>query len=214
MHYPGAVDLDGLFHSTQFRSDLLVETSPHDLLQHLPLARRQGVEPPLERMAHAVVAPLRGVDLQRLIDGFEQPRLRNGFGQEIDCARTNGGHRHRDAAVTGEEDDRHVTTGRIQHRLDFQTVELRHRNVQQHAAPQIRVAFGEKLGRCTKGANGVASRTQQPAHRKTRIRVVIDDKNVRARIVHWLSPPMEYHSLSGRLPPCVYQLHPGLRRYI
>src|SRR6202011_5800495 len=100
------MDLDGDFADADVTCDLLAETPTHDMDQNLALAGRERRKARPERGHRLLIPPPRAIASQRKRDCIEQVLVAKGLRQELDGTTLHRLHRHRDIAVTGDEDDR------------------------------------------------------------------------------------------------------------
>src|SRR5579862_1387994 len=82
-HHLLAVSLDRSDRRAELSGNLLVELSPDDPFQHLPLARRQRVDEPSERIEPSVLFPGRDKPSNGALDCIEQPILAHRLGQKV-----------------------------------------------------------------------------------------------------------------------------------
>src|ERR1700731_2692296 len=90
----------------QLEADLLVKPAADNEAHHFPLAGRQRVETGPQFCNFLRVTPRRAVALKGLLNRVQKILIAEGLGKEFRRPGFHGAHRHRDVAVTSDEDDR------------------------------------------------------------------------------------------------------------
>ncbi|EEF25473.1 conserved hypothetical protein, partial [Ricinus communis] len=107
-HGLAAVDLRGDLGNAHAIGDLLVHEARGHVLHHLALARREQGPAVARGLERAVGVEPPGIGIERGGHGVEHVLVAKGLGEEVDGAGLHGAHGHRDVAMAGHEDDRHV----------------------------------------------------------------------------------------------------------
>ena len=102
---PRPMNLDGLLHGAQVRGDLLVQLSGDDVLEHLALAGREGVEALLDALQFPPFRPRDAVLFDRRLDCLDQVPFVGGLGEKIAGAALHRPYTRRHVAVARKEDD-------------------------------------------------------------------------------------------------------------
>src|SRR6202451_465802 len=112
-------------HSLLIR-DLLVEKTRNYQLQHFLLARRESIDSRANSPYFRRTLPQLTVAGNRFLNGVQQILTANRLRQELIRTFFHGAHRHRDVAMTGNEDNRNLNIGRAQLELKIEAAQPRH----------------------------------------------------------------------------------------
>jgi hypothetical protein len=119
-----------------------------DQCQDRLLARRQGGEALSEHCDQRLVLPVQPISLDGGLDRIQEVLLAEGLGQEFHRAGLHCPHRHRDVAVTGQEDDRQIDVRCIQLLLKIKAAFAGQAHIEHETARTLRPSvFEEFLGR-------------------------------------------------------------------
>ncbi len=114
---------------------------------------------------------------QRLANGAEQDLVVEGLGEELDGARLHGLNRHRDVAMPGDEDDRHVEPVCCELLLEVEPVLTREADVEHqaawHSGPLTTQELLGGLERLYLQTDALEEQLQRLSHRE----VVVDDEH-------------------------------------
>src|SRR5467141_4017864 len=83
--------------------------------------------------------------LDRRANSGEQIARPDGLRQKLDCPRLHRAHRHRDAAVSGDENDRDLYAGSRQLMLEIQAAETRQADIEDEAGGPLQARVVEEL---------------------------------------------------------------------
>lgn len=154
-------------------------------------------------------APLEGA-----VDGFEQDLAVEGLGEELDGPGPQGLLGHRSVGVPGDEDDRNMVAGRLQHLLQVETALSRHPHIEHEAARRLEVAALEKLTGRHERPNRIAGDPDQSLETPSDGRVIVHDKDCVARLhtgpsmrsgkARWNVAPRIEFVVAQIWPPCAW----------
>src|SRR5712672_3033428 len=102
------MNLDRDLAGTQFTLDLLVEQAGDHQPHHFTLTRSQCTKSLAQLSSFASLSPYRAVALESFLDRIQKIVIAKRLGEELQRAGFHRTHRHRDVAITGDEDDRKV----------------------------------------------------------------------------------------------------------
>src|SRR5258706_5562095 len=103
-HQMAAMHLHGRFSDADIASDLLVQTSPRNLNQDLALPRNKRVKTLLQADHDLLVFPPHAIARKANFNGVEQILIAERLRQELNSPALHRTYRHRDVAVTSDED--------------------------------------------------------------------------------------------------------------
>ena len=130
----------------------------------------------------------------RLLDGVEQVVVAARFGEEFDGPGFHGAHRHRDVAVTGEENNRHVTLDLGQFLLQIEPAETWELDIEHQAAGDIRTRAAQERVRRGKGLDREPHGAEQITQTFADGPVIVYDKDTWVVLLHgltsWSSPTL------------------------
>jgi len=115
------MDLDSLFCSLQFVGDLLVEHPEYNTFHYFALARYERFIAPAQIFKLCTLLARRPIGIDCAPNGVQELLFAEGFGQELYCTGFHRLNRHRNIAVSGNENDRDLNACFGQCLLQVQT---------------------------------------------------------------------------------------------
>ncbi len=204
LHHVPAMDFHGDFAGPELKSYLLIEHARNDQCHDLPLARGHGFVTPSQFGKLALLLAHHPVAIQSLVDRIQQVLVAEGLGEELHCTGFHGLYRHRDIAMTGDEDDGNENVRVSQLPLKVQTVDSRKSHIQDEAAWSVRSFAAEELSRGSEGLGPQAHRLQQALDRRTHRGIVINDEHCRDACGHHLTAAFASQSRKIGSAKCAY----------
>jgi len=182
-HYPATVCLHGDHADSQLAADLFVQSAGYDVRHDLSLARTKRRESP-SQLLHLRL-PIQGgtAALDRAADGGEQNIVAERLGQELDGSRLHRLHRHRDIAVTSDENDRQVSPV-AESMLQIEPAEAGQRYIEHQAARTRITTVGQEVQRRGKGLRPPPGVLDQRLEGFPHGDVIVDDENHGCHVRH------------------------------
>src|ERR1022692_4773754 len=133
-----ALDLHGDFAGPKLKGDLFVEHAGNNQTHDLTLTRGQRliVLPQFGKLTLLMASD--AIAIEGLLNRIQQILVNEWLGQELHGAGFDGFHRHRNIAVSGNEDDWNAHASFFQLSLKLQAIDSRERHVQNKATRRIR----------------------------------------------------------------------------
>src|SRR5258708_18022711 len=148
LHCPAAMNLHGVFRSSQLISDLLIEHARDDHGDHLLLARSQRVEALFEVRQLFVLFTSGTILFQCGANGIEQVVVAEWFCEEFNRSRLHRSNTHWNIPVTRNKDDRDTNVSRGELALKIEAAQSTKSDVQHEATGRIwRFLLQEALSR-------------------------------------------------------------------
>ena len=154
------------------------------------------------------------VEVQRLLNGIQEILVPEGLGEKLHRPGFHCLHRHRNVAMTGDEDDGKLDARLRQLVLDIEPADARKPHVKDQAARTIRALAAEELAGALERLGPQPDRFQQALYRHAHVGVVIDDEHggsARGRHcrvspslgrVNWNVAPRPELAAAHKRPPC------------
>src|SRR5262249_49782122 len=128
-----------------------------------PGAQRGETLPEVRQRSFAF--PLRAIALEAKLNGIDEVLIAERFGQELDGATLHRLHRHRNVAVSRNENDRNLPVRRGKLALEIEAALTGQSHIEHQAGGTIRRIGLEEVGNGRKQLNADAERPQQPSDR-------------------------------------------------
>ena len=129
-HQMGAMNLHRRFADADVVGNLFVQATGRDLNHDLTFAGAERFETLPERTQGSVTLAPGTIASEARLDGVEEVLIAERFSQELYGAALHCLDAHRDVAMRGDEDDRHVPIRRREVALKLKTASPRHSNVE------------------------------------------------------------------------------------
>src|SRR5262249_47331998 len=146
LHRPAAMHLHRGFGDADVVRDLLAEAPACDLDDDLALPGAQRFEALPQRRQVLFILPSCTIARQADLNGIEEVLIAERLGQELDGPSFHRLHRHRDVAVTGDEDDRDLPVCSGELTLEIEAALAGQSDVEYKAVGAIRRIGPKKLG--------------------------------------------------------------------
>ena len=140
------MDLHRDFADADFRGGLLVHEAGTHQTHNLLLALAEPLELGAQPRRFFVLLTTRPIGVERNPNGIEKVLFTQWLGEELDRAGLHGFHRHRNIAMTGNEDDRGVDLRPRQFGLEIETAQSRQPDIQNQAAQLVAAAALQEFG--------------------------------------------------------------------
>src|SRR4029077_19722719 len=137
LHSPAAMNLHGIFRSSQLTGNLFIEHARNDHGDHLLLARSQGVEALLEVRYFFLLFVSSAISLQCDANSIQQILVAVRFGEEFNCTGLHSTNTHGNIAVTGDKDYRDTNVSRCKLALKIESTKSPKSDVQHKASGGI-----------------------------------------------------------------------------
>ena len=164
--------------------DLLIEATGCDLNHDLSLARAERFKTLPEGIQGPITFATRTIASEARLHRIEEILIPERFCEELYCPALHRLYGHRDVPVRRDEDDRHFPVCRGKVSLQLKAASPWHSNVEHEATRTIPRIGIQKVGNGRKLLCVQADRPQQTPNRVAKLGIIIDDQDVRLRVMH------------------------------
>src|ERR1700676_3446195 len=169
--------LHGGFGKADIARNLLAKAAVRDLNHDLALPGPQRLEAFPEGGQSFLILPPSAITREAELNGVEELLITKRLRKELNGATLHRLHRHRDVAVSGDEDDWEFLARGGELALKIKTALTGQSHVENQAGGAIRRIGFEKGGNGSKQVSIQAERSQQTPNRCTKVRIVINDQD-------------------------------------
>src|ERR1043165_9065714 len=194
------------------KRDLFVEHSFDDERKHFRLAWRQRLITTAQISTISLLRTREPVAIERLLNRIEQVLIAKRLRQKLHRTGFHRSHRHRNIAMSGNEDDGKVNVSLGKRALEIETAESRHAHVEDQTRCEVRPFVLQKLLRRRKRRHPESHRSDETLQRLAYRLIVVDHEHnriiahdVRSALVgkvNWKTAPRGEFAVAQRRPPC------------